>query len=325
MLSSVTTTISSVGSRGVSTVAGGVSSIYSSLFDLISLVIPNLPNILDFSVGCGSLVCLYYMVKNPWDYYFKSKSSRIQLEKNRLQGLEIINQDLNDSILYEKWLLVYAVGLHLVSAAGIYAFAIITSERFIKSYVSWIFLGTILIRPVLASHGHVQSRLLEINKRVVYPDPEIINLRRELTEIKSQEKENKKALKKIDKRLTPELRNHFRQVSKFFEENENAYQNNHRKDLADEERNKNTELTENKHLANELAEFKKDSSRLVQNNSKETTKQYETLSKTIDESVHALVNEKQMISGVKQFLNLLRENLYQSPITSNSTECTTKL
>jgi len=70
----------------------------------------------------------------------------------------VVERDREETIRIEKWLLIVAVSLHVVGAGFVFGISKLTHQRLIKPHASLIFLGSIVIRPILAAHSYIKKK-----------------------------------------------------------------------------------------------------------------------------------------------------------------------
>lgn len=77
----------------------------------------------------------------------------------------------------ERRLLLGAVSTHVISAAAVYGIAKLTKEQYIKEHTSLLFLGSALVRPLIASHRYLKERLMKLKVKVTFPRDDVNKVR----------------------------------------------------------------------------------------------------------------------------------------------------
>lgn len=269
------------------------------------------PNVVDVAFGLGTIVSLIVAVKIPWNHYFRARETRIQLEAQIADGVQVVERDRTETIQMEKWLLGVAIGVHIVGAGFVYGISHLTGGRLIKPHAALIFLGSIVIRPILAAHAYVKNRLDQIRNRTVFPESEISLLRKEIsvyTQISNQQNEK---LKTLTEHTFPQYNENLAKLNERVEAFFAEYPTHRKFDMNTMKENRDTAekaISENKQ---KLDKVQFDLQELINQSHQMTRVQFEALATKFEETARQLSPDKQMLFGIQEFLNLVRANLFK--------------
>lgn len=135
----------------------------------------SLPAVLHAVMMLIALVWLFLLVKVPWDLYFAARRGRIDADESLGRGIAVAAQDRADLGLLERRLLVGALAVHVVSAAGIWIIGRL-SEGLVNPSFAWLFLLSAAFRPLHAVYEHLRRRLAELSGRVRFPRDDVQTL-----------------------------------------------------------------------------------------------------------------------------------------------------
>ncbi|MGB3532815.1 MAG: hypothetical protein WBA13_04785 [Microcoleaceae cyanobacterium] len=142
---------------------------------------------LDWVIGGGIFWWLMLIVTIPWNVHFEAKEVLAEAEESKQKYIQIDSKKLTFVQLLSRRSLWVAIGLHLVSALGLYVLAITGI-----SVVGYIGSGAALLltiaRPTLRGYQYVVTRLSMVRREFSYPRQDILELRQRFDLIEAQVK-----------------------------------------------------------------------------------------------------------------------------------------
>ncbi|OJJ14496.1 hypothetical protein BKI52_42720 [marine bacterium AO1-C] len=138
----------------------------------------------DWMVGIGATIWLIVIVTVPWNLYFEAKAVLQDAHRSQERNIQINHQELAYAQKVAKSSLWVALGLHLLSAIGLYALA-----HFEISVVGYFGAGATLLltllRPAIRAYEFISARLATLRQEVSYPREDVLSLRHKVEEIES--------------------------------------------------------------------------------------------------------------------------------------------
>lgn len=202
--------------------------------------------------------------------------------------------------------------MHFVGGLFVYGISRFTEGRLIKPQASLIFIGSIVIRPVLAAHSYIKGRLDQIMKRTVHPESEITILRREIEEYKQVANANAAEIRKYHESTFPRFTKDIKGLGDRFISFSEDYAKNRDQDLAFAKESRELAASHNEANRVELEKLKKEITALVSDSHQLTKTQFDAIALKFEETARTLSPDKQMLFGIQQFLGLVRKNLFPS-------------
>ncbi|PPT05666.1 hypothetical protein CKA32_003363 [Geitlerinema sp. FC II] len=153
-------------------------------------------NFVDWIVGVASFWWLVAIVTIPWNVYFNAKQVLADADRSRERGIPIDEKQIRYVKVVVRRSLWIALGLHVISALGLYLLAAtgISAIGYISSVATLLFTG---LRPAVAFYQYLAYRLTAIGREFKYPRQDIIELRERIAQIEEN-------VKSLCDRLDPE-------------------------------------------------------------------------------------------------------------------------
>jgi hypothetical protein len=133
-------------------------------------------SILDWAIGMGIFEWAILIVTVPWNIYFSARSVVQTGRESQARGIDVDDLQIRYANSIATRSLVVAIGLHLVTAIGLYWLAIsgVTALGYLSS-VGVLFLT--LLRPAISSYEYLATRLAELRGQFTHPRTDILELR----------------------------------------------------------------------------------------------------------------------------------------------------
>lgn len=151
---------------------------------------------LDWAIAGASFWWLMVIVTVPWNVYFQAKEVLAEAEQSRQKNIAIDEKQLRYVNSLAKRSLPIALGLHLLSAIGLYFLAAtgISAVGYISSGAA---LLLTFLRPAVRGYEYIAQRLYAIKQEFKYPREDAIELRYRVEVIEE-------ALRNLQEQLNPE-------------------------------------------------------------------------------------------------------------------------
>jgi hypothetical protein len=133
-------------------------------------------NLWDWAIGIGIFEWTILIVTVPWNIYFKAKTVAQVGKESQLQGIEVEARQIQYASGVATKSLVVAIGLHLLTAGGLYWLAI----SGITPLGYWSSIGVLLLtllRPAISTYEYLAERLSTMQQQFTYPRNDILELR----------------------------------------------------------------------------------------------------------------------------------------------------
>jgi hypothetical protein len=146
---------------------------------------PPAGNFLDWTIGITSFAWLVAITTIPWNIHFQAKEVLADADQSRDSGLPIDAQQLSYVRLIAKRGLWIAIGLHVISAIGLYSLAAsgISPIGYIGAVAA---LLLTILRPSVRTYQYLAMRLSLIRNQFRYPREDVLELRGQVNELQSQ-------------------------------------------------------------------------------------------------------------------------------------------
>ncbi len=139
-------------------------------------------SIVDWAIGIGIFEWSIIIVTVPWNIHFAARSTVQTGKESQAQGIDVDDRQIRYASSVATRSLFVAIGLHLMTAIGLYWLAI--SGISALGYVSS---GAVLLltflRPAISTYEYLSSRLFELREQFSYPRPDILELRGRFQEL----------------------------------------------------------------------------------------------------------------------------------------------
>lgn len=141
--------------------------------------------LVDWIIGLAIFWWLLVVVTIPWNIHFGARQVVSAAAESRERGLAINEAQ---AAYARRWVgrsLLFALGLHLASALGLYWLAVngISAIGYLGSAAALLLTG---LRPAVAGYQYVSERLRAIGEQVRYPREDVLTLRDELHVVKAR-------------------------------------------------------------------------------------------------------------------------------------------
>jgi hypothetical protein len=154
------------------------------LFGVYSLVGVPVGTFMDWLISILGLMWLFLIVTVPWNAHFNAREILDEAEISKRKDILVIESSLSFARRVAKRSLWMAIGLHMVSAVGLYILAI--SNVSPVGYVGAVLAVLLaLLRPSVRMYEYLQKRLASIREEFRYPRQDINELLSDVQYIKS--------------------------------------------------------------------------------------------------------------------------------------------
>lgn len=153
-------------------------------------------NFLDWVIGGASFWWLLVIVTVPWNVHFQAKEVLAEAAESIEKNIPVDEKQIKYVKALAKRSFWLAIGLHLISAVGLYILAAtgISAVGYISSGAA---LLLTLLRPAISAYEYLYARLRMIRQAFTYPREDILELRNRFSEIEQK-------IQSLEDQLNPE-------------------------------------------------------------------------------------------------------------------------
>lgn len=156
----------------------GIFYLLSSVFNW-SVAAPSPKIILDVVSGAICLLWLLFILKVPWDLYFKTHRVLFEMKRSEEKNIPV-KEDRRRYVKKMRWITgSIAIGSHVVSAAIIAALTYWNSGQ-IGYYFAFFYVLATLFRPFTQAYFYLLNKLREIQGEILYPREDVGKLKSDL-------------------------------------------------------------------------------------------------------------------------------------------------
>lgn len=133
-------------------------------------------SLIDWAIGIGIFEWMILIVTVPWNIYFSARSAIQTGRESQANGITVDDRQIRYASSIANRALIVAIGLHLLTAAGLYWLAVtgITALGYLSS------IGVLLLtllRPAIGTYEYLAARLAAMREQFAYPRADILELR----------------------------------------------------------------------------------------------------------------------------------------------------
>ncbi len=142
-------------------------------------------NFADWVVGLASFGWLLTITTVPWNIYFEAKGALSEAILSAENGIAVDDRQVDYVRSLARWSLRLILGLHLLTALGLYFLA----STGISQLGYWGSAAALLLsglRPALRTYQYFAARIAAIQQQVKYPREDVVWLRDRLTQAESK-------------------------------------------------------------------------------------------------------------------------------------------
>ncbi|NJM71804.1 MAG: hypothetical protein HC862_17295 [Scytonema sp. RU_4_4] len=153
-------------------------------------------NFLDWVIGGASFWWLLVIVTVPWNVHFQAKEVLAEGAQSTEKGIPVDEKQLEYVKVLARRSLFIALGLHLLSAIGLYVLAVtgISAVGYVSSGAALLLTG---LRPAISAYEYLYARLVMIRQEWKYPREDVVELRFRFDTVEA-------TVKRIEEQLNPE-------------------------------------------------------------------------------------------------------------------------
>ncbi|MFY9223943.1 MAG: hypothetical protein WAQ98_14830 [Blastocatellia bacterium] len=177
------------------------------IFYLLSIVFswsvtaPSPKTMLDIASGAICLLWLLFILKVPWDLYFKTHKVLFEMKRSEEKNIAV-KEDRRRYVKKMRWITgSIAIGSHVVSASLIATLTYWNSGQ-IGYYFAFFYVLATFFRPATQAYFYLLNKLREIQGEILYPREDVGTLRSELNYLIGRVDNLEKYLEDNKNRLT---------------------------------------------------------------------------------------------------------------------------
>ncbi|MGD1900759.1 MAG: hypothetical protein ACFB9N_00765 [Geitlerinemataceae cyanobacterium] len=163
---------------------------------------------LDWTIGLASFWWLLAIVTIPWNIYFTAKQALDNAAISQEKQIAVDARSLAYVRKVARRAGFVAVGLHLVSAAGLYALAAtgISSIGYVSSVAALLFTG---LRPAIVFYRYLAERLQAIERTFKFPREDVLTVSERLNEVQQTLEVTIARVQDLENALDPDYENSY--------------------------------------------------------------------------------------------------------------------
>ncbi len=152
---------------------------------------------LDWVIGGASFWWLLVIVTVPWSVHFQAKEVLAAAAQSQEKEIPVDDKQVNYVKVLAKRSLWIAIGLHLISAVGLYTLAAtgISAVGYISSGAA---LLLTVLRPAIRAYEYLYARLMMIRQEFQYPREDVMELRNRFYQLED-------IVRRLEEQLNPQL------------------------------------------------------------------------------------------------------------------------
>ncbi|MCS6808197.1 MAG: hypothetical protein RML40_06135 [Bacteroidota bacterium] len=139
---------------------------------------------LDWTIGLLTLLWLITIVTVPWNIYFQTRTVLAEAEESRRRAIPVAEDKIAYTKRWSERALLLALGLHLATAAGMYALSV-AGISFIGYFGAGAALILTFVRPIARGYDYVRKRLSAILQEITYPREDVVTLKNKLADLEN--------------------------------------------------------------------------------------------------------------------------------------------
>ncbi|MEA5447652.1 hypothetical protein VB780_03660 [Leptolyngbya sp. CCNP1308] len=142
-------------------------------------------NFADWVVGLASFGWLLTITTVPWNIYFEAKGALSEANLSAENGIAVDNRQIDYVRSLARWSLRLVLGLHLLTALGLYFLA----STGISQLGYWGSAAALLLsglRPAVRTYQYFAARIAAIQQQFKYPREDVVELRDRLTQAETK-------------------------------------------------------------------------------------------------------------------------------------------
>jgi hypothetical protein len=120
------------------------------------------------------------LVTWPWNLYFDARQVTAENAASRERGITVPTARDDEARRIARWMLRFAIGGHLGTAAVTAVFAAVSGEL-TGYYLAGFYLLSTMVRPAAAYFGHLRDRLTSLRRESTHPRDDVVTLNATVT------------------------------------------------------------------------------------------------------------------------------------------------
>ncbi len=189
---------SSLSGASMFSFASGVVILALITFGILSWIGMPIGSFVDWLVGIISFIWLMTVVTVPWNIHFEAKEVLNDAQTSKEKNIQFDDNKLKYVRKLAFWGLVFALILHIISAAVLYWLAY-TEVSQVGYYGAIAALLLTLLRPSVRAYQYISMRLYSIRQEILYPRDDVATIYSTLEELKYQVQDLKHLLDENEK------------------------------------------------------------------------------------------------------------------------------
>lgn len=138
------------------------------------------------SVGAAlaALMWTVVLVTLPWNLYFDARRIVAENAISRQRGIDVPQSQDIEAARIARWMLRFAIGGHLVTAAATALFALVSGEL-VGYWLAGFYLLSTALRPAGAYFAHLRERVTSLRRESTHPRDDVVSMKETVREVKT--------------------------------------------------------------------------------------------------------------------------------------------
>jgi hypothetical protein len=132
--------------------------------------------------GLAALMWTIVLVTWPWNLYFDARQVTAENAVSRERGIVVPTSRDEEARRIARWMLRFAIGGHLGTAAVTAVFAYVSGEL-TGYYLAGFYLLSTMVRPAVAYFGHLRDRITSLRRDSTHPRDDVVTLTATVTSL----------------------------------------------------------------------------------------------------------------------------------------------
>lgn len=135
----------------------------------------SLKTLVTIGAGLAALMWTIVLVTWPWNLYFDARQVTAENAVSRDRGITVPPARDAEARRIARWMLRFAIGGHVVTAAVTAVFAYVSGEL-TGYYLAGFYLLSTTVRPAAAYFGHLRDRITSLRRESTHPRDDVVTL-----------------------------------------------------------------------------------------------------------------------------------------------------
>ncbi|WP_238007379.1 hypothetical protein KZZ52_02090 [Dactylosporangium sp. AC04546] len=157
---------------GVVVLGGAATLLFAWLGKVAGVSVSTLVSV---GAALAALMWMVVLVTLPWNLYFDARRIVAENAISRQRGIDVPESQDIEADRIARWMLRFAIGGHVVTAAATALFALVSGEL-VGYYLAGFYLLSTALRPAGAYFAHLRERVTSLRRESTHPRDDVVSL-----------------------------------------------------------------------------------------------------------------------------------------------------